>query len=278
MKSEMIGLLFLLMIGLVVAEACQVEVSLLNQDPYPAVQGDYVKLVFQIDGVANTDCKIVEFELLEKYPITFDPGQQRKFSINAGTYTSSNYQDFFMATYKVRVNADTLDGSNHIEVRYTYGAGSTQTKEFELEVEDVRAEFEVVIKEYDYDTHELTFEILNIGDSDIEALTVGIPKQENIEVKGPNREVVGDLDSNEYTTADFEATLEDGEITVDLTYSDAINVRRSLQKTVTFDSSYFIDRRADQTSIGMGTYIIWILVIAVVGWFGWKKWKKGKKK
>ena len=278
MRRQVISLLFLMALSLVVAEACQLDVSLLNQDPYPAVQGDYVKLVFQVDGVANTECKTVDFELLEKYPISFDAGQQRRFTIDAGTYTGSNYQDFFMATYKVRVNADALDGANPIEVRYSYGFGSTQTKEVDMEVEDVRADFEVVVKDYDYGTHELTLEILNIEDSDVEALTVEIPKQDNIEVKGPNRIVVGDLDSNEYTTADFEATVEDGEVSLTLTYSDAINVRRTVEETVVFDSSYFKDRKADESSVGAGTYIFWIVVVVVVGWFGWKKWKKKKKK
>jgi len=58
-----------------------------------------------------------------------------------------------------------------------------------------------------------------------------IPKQTNIIVKGPNRVVVGDLDSNEYTTADFEATMRDGDLTIELTYSDTINVRRTISKT-----------------------------------------------
>ena len=278
MKRVVIALLFISMMSFILAEACQVDVTLLNQDPYPAVQGDYVKLVFQVDGVANSECNAVTFELLEKYPLIFDAGQRRTFSINSGTYTGSNYQDFFMATYKVRVNSDALDGANPIEVRYNYGFDSTQTKEFDMEVEDVRADFEVVIKDYDYGTHELTLEILNIEDSDVEALTVQIPKQENIEVKGNNRPVVGDLDSNEYTTADFEAIIKDGEIVVDLIYSDAINVRRTVQKTVTFDSSYFTNRKADQKSVGMTTYVIWIAIISGLAWFIWKKIKKKKKR
>ena len=55
--------------------------------------------------------------------------------------------------------------------------------------------------------NEITIEVLNIEASDIEALTIEIPKQDNIEVKGPNKIVVGDLDSNEYTTAEFEASV-----------------------------------------------------------------------
>jgi len=118
---------------------------------------------------------------------------------------------------------------------------------------------------------------LNIESSDVEALTLSIPKQTNIIVKGPNRVVVGDLDSNEYTTADFEATMRDGEITVDLTYSDTINVRRTITKTITFDSAYFTERIADQSTTGMGTYIFWGAIILLVGWWIVRKFTKKKR-
>jgi len=52
------------------AEGCNLDVSLINQDPYPATPGDYVKLVFQVNGVSNPQCGTVEFELLEQYPLS----------------------------------------------------------------------------------------------------------------------------------------------------------------------------------------------------------------
>ena len=147
-----------------------------------------------------------------------------------------------------------------------------------IEVEDVRADFEVNVKNYNYLTHELVLEILNIAKSDVEALSLEIPKQDNIEVKGSNKVIVGDVDSNEYTTADFEATPSDGEIKLLLTYSDTINTRRTAEETITFDSTYFTNRIADQKTTGTGTYIFWGAVILVIGWWAVKKFTKKKKK
>ena len=283
MKKSVIMLLLVLSITTVVAEtACNLEVTLLNQDPYPAVPGDYVKVVFQVDGVENPSCNKVSFELLEQYPIIFDPDQKRIYEIEAGTF-SKDFSSFLIAPYKVRVDEDALNGANPLEVKYQYDYRSTanefyQTKQFNLEVQDVKADFEIYVKDYSYATNELTLEVLNIEESDVEALTLKIPKQDNIIIKGPNRLVVGDLDSNEYTTADFEATLKDGQFIVNLIYSDAINIRREMTKTINFDSSYFIDKKADQKTISLTTYIILGTIILLIIYFSYKKFAKKKRR
>ena len=262
------------------AEACDLSVSLVNQDPYPAVQGDYVKMVFQVDGIAASGCGEVTIELIEKYPISFDDGEETVYTINSGTYTK-DFQNFLMAPFKIRVDENALDGANPVEVRYSYNklgvTGAVESKEVDLEVEDVRADFEVFVKDYDYASNEITLDILNIGGNDIEALTVEIPEQEGVVVKGAKKNIVGDLDSNEDTTADFEATLEDGTYKILLSYSDSIDERRTVEKEIGFDSSYFTNRAGDQTEGGfIGGFWFWVIVIGAGYWY-WKK-KKAKKK
>ena len=262
------------------AEACDLSVSLVNQDPYPAVQGDYVKMVFQVDGIAASGCGEVTIELIEKYPISFDGGEETVYTINSGTYTK-DFQNFLMAPFKIRVDENALDGANPVEVRYSYNklgvTGAVESKEVDLEVEDVRADFEVFVKDYDYASNEITLDILNIGGNDIEALTVEIPEQEGVVVKGAKKNIVGDLDSNEDTTADFEATLEDGTYKILLSYSDSIDERRTVEKEIGFDSSYFTNRAGDQTEGGfIGGFWFWVIVIGAGYWY-WKK-KKAKKK
>lgn len=257
------------------AEVCDLSVSLINQDPYPAIQGDYVKVVFQIDGLENTECGTVTFGIKEDYPISLDPSIQNPIIINSGTY-QRNYGSFYLAPYKLRIDENALDGENPIEVHYSTKTSSNIIETFDINVEDTRADFEVHIKNYDYETKELTFEILNIEKVDVEALTIEIPKQENIEIKGTNRIVVGDLDSNEYTSADFEAILPEGEIKINIRifYTDTINVRRELQKVIDFDSSYFTER--NKTKISQ-PYWLYILVILIVSFFVWKRIKKKKR-
>ena len=271
-------ILFSLILSLAIASAaCDISTTLFNQDPYPVVPGDYVKLVFQIDGINGADCDDITFNLLEDYPISFNPGESGLRTFKKADYIK-DFDSSILIPYEVRVDANALDGANVIEARVQNKGDAPQIAPFNLEVEDVKADFEVYIKDYNYATNELTLEILNIESSDVEALTVKIPKQENIIVKGSAQNIVGDLDSNEYTTADFEAVPTNGEITVELTYSDAINTRRTLTKTITFDSLYFTDRKADQKTTGIWTYIISIAVIAIIAWWIIKKFKKKKRK
>lgn len=262
-------------IGGVLAK-CNLEASMINQDPYPALQGDYVKLVFQLDGVANSECGTVNFELVESYPISFDAGENPIRTVDAGTYRK-DFSSFLLATFKVRVDANAVDGDNPIEVRYKPASNEAyETKQFNLNVKDTRADFEIHVEDYDYSTKTITFQILNIGDSDIEALTLEIPEQENIVVKGSNRNIVGDLDSNEYTTADFEAIPEEGKINVKLTYTDSINERRSIAKDVSFNPEYFKGRIADEGGSKTGLYIFIIIVAGIAGYYFYRRHKKKK--
>ncbi len=279
LMKKCVGLLLVLMIfsvGGVLAERCNLEASMINQDPYPALQGEYANVVFQLDGIANPECGLVEFELVNKYPISFDLPEQAKITVDAGTY-QKDFSSFLIAPFKVRVDANALDGDNPIEVKYRYsGNEAYETKQFNLNIEDTRADFEIHVQSYNSVTKIITFEILNIGKSDIEALTVEIPKQDNIEIKGSNRNIVGDLDSNEYTTADFEATPYEGELNVKLTYTDSINERRSVAKNVYFDPEYFKGRIADQGKSNTGWYVAFLIVGGLVGYYFYKKHKKKK--
>ncbi|MBT6955889.1 LPXTG cell wall anchor domain-containing protein, partial [archaeon] len=261
-------------ISFVASAGCDPSISLINQDPYPAVPGDSVKLVFQVDNVDNPECGDIEFKLLEEYPFTLDQGSKSVYNINP-TYVQE-HTTYLMAPFTIRVDENALDGDTPIEVGLSF-TGPTfgeLSEKFDVSIEDVKADFEITIKNYEATTNTLTLEILNIGKSDIEALTLEIPEQENIIVKGSYRNIVGDLDSNDYTTADFESIPADGEIMVSVLYTDSINVRRNLQKTITFNSQYFEDRNGTGNGTSIWTYIIILIVIGAVFWW----WRRRKKK
>ena len=264
-----------LVLGIISAGECSLSVSMINQDPYPATPGESVKVVFQIDGISSPDCKEVEFEVKENFPFTIDPETENPLKINSGTYLRK-YSSYYLAPYKIRIDEEALEGNTPIEVLYSSSsAGAKKIQEFNIYVEDTKADFEVFVKDYNANTKTLTLEILNIEDVDIEALTIEIPKQENIEIKGANRVIVGDLDSNEYTTAEFEANVNDGSIDLIINYTDSINTRRGIEKTITFDSSYFNGLTRDQKSQPI---LLYVIISAVVCFFVWRWWNKRQKK
>lgn len=252
---------------------CKLDVSLLNQDPYPAVPGDYVKLVFQVSGVDSPNCNDITFNLLPDYPIEFNPGESGMRTFNRVDYIK-DFKSNLLIPYKVRIDKNALDGDTPVDIRVQSKYSAPLYQKFNIKVKDVRAKFEVYVKDYNYNTHEMTLEVLNIGSSDIEALTVGIPKQKSIQVKGSNKNTVGDLNSNEYTSAEFEAVPSNGNFTISLEYSDAINVRRVVTKEVTFDSSYFTGRIADEKTTSIWTYLLYVVVVLALAYWFFRKRKK----
>ncbi len=275
MKKVITALVIALFLITFASAICNPKVSLVNQDPYPAIPGEYVKLVFQVNNISDPDCETLTLELAEKYPLIFDNDFNPKTTVEAGFYKRS-FSSFLIAPYKVRVDANALEGDNPIETNYYQAPSFKVTNEFNLYIEDTKADFEVHIDKYSYETKELTIEILNIADTDVEALTIEIPKQENIEIIGTNRIVVGDLDSNEYSTADFEANPKEGEIEVKILYTDQTSQRRETTKTINFDPTYFENTKVSG-KVGFGTYLIVILLIGGFAWWFFKR-KKNKSK
>jgi hypothetical protein len=277
------GLTFLIIgifsLNFVSSLSCNLNAKLINQDPYPAIPGEYVDLVFQLNGVSNPECGNTYFELIEEYPINLDPGVGSSIEIISGTY-SQDFSSHLLAPFKVRVDKDALDGENEISVRFAANYVSTSEnfftiEKFNLTVEDSRTDFEINIKDYSYLDKTIIFEILNIGKYDVEALTVDIIQQENILIKGSNRNIVGSLDSNEDTTFNFEAIPKEGSIILDISYNDKNNFRRTLQKTVFFDPTYFTDRAGEESGRSIWSYLFYLSIILVIYYF-WKK-RKAKK-
>ncbi|MEI6732076.1 MAG: hypothetical protein WCK90_05370, partial [archaeon] len=149
---------------------------------------------------------------------------------------------------------------------------------FNITIEDSRSDFEINVKDYNAATGSFILQILNIGKYDVDAVTIQIPKQANIDVKKTDRVIAGTLNANEDTTTTFEAIPKDGAINVTVLYNDANGVRRTVDKTVVFDSSYFTGRIADQKSGISAWYYVIALVVVVVLIFIWRKRRKNAKK
>ena len=278
-KSEMFiafGItLFLLINTIVAAQTCNIDASLINQDPYPAIPGDYVKIVFQLTGVQDASCNGAKFQVIQNYPFTLDSSDTTR-TLEASTWANS-YNNYWNIPYNVRIDNDAIDGDSEIEVLYSSpGSSSEYTKKFNITIKDSRSNFEVFVKNYNPLTKIITFEILNTGKNDVKALTMEIPAQAHIQVKGPSRNIVGDLDSNEYSTADFEIASGAGNIEVNLFYTDSIQVRRNLTTTVVFEPLNFQGRAADKKS-SSGTYVIVGIIVIIILVILYRRYKRKSK-
>ncbi|HRZ85364.1 MAG TPA: hypothetical protein P5277_01155 [Candidatus Paceibacterota bacterium] len=257
---------------------CDINATLINQDPYPAIPGEYVKLLFQISGVENSLCKGAKFELLEEYPLIFDPNIQNKFEINSSTYTY-DYNSYLMVPYKVRIDKEAINGNNPITTILTSNNNQISIlNKFNLEIKDVKTNFEVYIKNYNSETSIITFEVLNIGKNNVEAVTIEIPQQDSISVKGSRSNIIGDLDINEYSTGDFEVIPNSNKFNIKIKYNDAIQIRREQTYEVTYEKELFESRKNDKKSTPWTMYFaILILLIIVIGLYLKRKIKIKRK-
>lgn len=258
---------------------CSLDVSLVNQDPHPAVPGEYTEVLFQISGINNA-CDGVSIDLVLDYPFSLYEGESFR-TMEASTYAGTTGNSNWNTIYKIKVDENAVEKDYQIELRYKEGTRANWegyvSKKFNITVEEVRTEFEVYVKNYKIFDKTLILEILNTGDQDIQALTVEIPKQDNIIIKGSNRNIVGDLDSNEYTTADFEAIPQEGNVIVYLYYTDSINERRMLEKKVYYDPSYFVGSTENTKPSQTPNYIITGIIIILIVLFFVRRHKRKKK-
>jgi hypothetical protein len=276
MKKSVLLIIFILFVNFTSA-ICNPTVSLISQDPYPANPGEYVKLVFQVDSLGNSDCGNFKFELLEKYPLIFDPGQDSVTKLNAGFY-DKDYGSFLIAPYKVRIDTDALDGDTIVETTYQYGDNQLSfLNSFNITVEDTRADFELHINKYSYTTNEMSIEILNIDESDVEALKIQIPTQEDLVILGSNSVVVGDLDSNEFTDADFKLLPKKEKIDINLIYTDNAGNRREIKRQISFDSELF-ENTKPSSNLSWQSYLLILIIIGFGIWYFLKRKKSNKKR
>lgn len=290
--------------GIVVTDSSYLMTTLINQDPITAVPGDYVTLTFKVENRGTVDTNDVVLTLIPSYPFSLDP------SINAtqelGTIRGSQSNDnLYLVKYKVRVDKDAIEGESEINLGYTYNSKISQTKTFNISVNNSQTDFDV-INQGSTSTSSGTstsLAIANIGANDAQAVIMKIPEQKNFKVIGPSSNIVGNLNGGDYTVMTFQivpannanisatrtnisAAIESN-LTVEISYTDTLGIRRTVQKDVQIGFSGLggngnitgrFTQRSQQTTvsnsllyIGIGAAGI-IIVVALI------KFKTRKKK
>ena len=282
-KRDFVFLLGIFMIlsslNFVLSAECSLQPTLLSQDPHPVRPGEEVDVVFQLSGVDNSDCNGARFEVVPEYPFSLDNPLDARKEIAGSTFVQ-DYQKVWNIPYTLKIDERASTGDHPLKVRYAPGSHSDNiaiTKNFDISIEDLRVDFEVSVKSYDIQSKELTFEILNTGEHNIKALTIDIPEQENIDIQGSPRTIVGYLDSREKTTFDFTAIPKRGEIKLNILYTDDIDERHSLEKTVFYNPDYFEAGQSDSEGYSIWFYLFIALLVIVIFRGYWNKRKQKKK-
>jgi len=188
------------------SSSCLLNASIVSQDPVPAVPGEYVKITFQLAGVDNSNCDGAKFGLMPEYPFSLDDNESIRL-LDSYIYAPGN-PEVWTIPYKIRVADDAISGENELKVRY-YGGHSNDwytylTKIFNISIEDSRTSFDAVIQETS--GSEVSIAIANTGKYTANSMIVRIPEQENFGVSGTNGQMVGNLESGDYTIVGFTIT------------------------------------------------------------------------
>jgi hypothetical protein len=277
--------------GYYATDTSMLNISLVNQDPYPAEPGGYVDLLFTLENWGTDSADNVAVELLPAYPFSLDPGTNATKVIG----TIKGFQTDEKAVqvdYKVRVDKDAVDGTSEIKVRYTYDSGTSVEKTFDVSISNPRTDFDVVVQ--DITSPSVTLAIANIGANDGYAVIVGIPDQKDFRATGTSRTILGNLNAGDYTLATFQVIpVNQGSntgirnLTVEISYTDALGIRRTVDKDVRLDMTPLTNRtfaRSDQSQFGTsssGNGLIYIGIgtvgiVAIAAFFILRK-RKGKK-
>ena len=117
--------------------------------------------------------------------------------------------------------------------------------------------------------------VANVGINDVIAVSVTIPEQEQFEAVGTNTYFLGNLDSGDFTVADFDIISKNGDqgnLNVQISYTDRTGDRHTITKQV----SIKLYEAPIQVNRGVSSYwwIVPVVIVVAVGLYFWKLRKK----
>jgi len=105
-----------------------VSVSLVNQDPDPAIAGDVVDIYLAIENIGGESSSNLIVELEPEYPFSMVPDESVVQDIGViKSYQKDNYMKII--TYKIKVDSDVSAGSYNLTVKYYEQGDSLVTEE-----------------------------------------------------------------------------------------------------------------------------------------------------
>jgi len=245
----------------IAVDRTSLKVTLMNQDPYPADPGSYATLLFKLENWGTSPMSDVTFSLVPAYPFSLDPGANATAQLGNVGSLAQGATSYFVK-YKVKVDADAIGGENDIKVQYGNGTAMSQ-QTFNVSVDNPRTDFEVVSQSSTSTAANLA--VANVGANTAYSTIIRIPEQSGVRTTGSSASVVGNLNAGDYTLVSFEIastgastnTTRSGSlvpsaqavqapsglqaaaknITVEISYTDSLGIRRTVQKSVALEAS-----------------------------------------
>lgn len=154
------------------------DITLLNQDPDPAEQGEYLDLRWKVVKRGNKQMEDITFNLELEYPFFFDQTDEAEKKLGSWKGYSDD-KEYYILHYRVRVDDEALEDTYDIKLKISHDIdGVYVAKEFEIEVGDKKNP-EFVLGNLvtspikllaDTDENKLQATLENIGDENAETV------------------------------------------------------------------------------------------------------------
>ena len=164
-------------------DATALKLSLVNQDPDPAIAGDIVEVRIGVTNIGGGAAQNLMVELSPEYPLELVPGEDAVQSVG----TIKGYQDdenMKILKYRLRVNRDATAGSYELKAKYyEEGSKAITTTSLSLDVESSDSAEIVYIDKTSLipgEENNLKFTINNVGNAPLRDLSFSWQNNEKV--------------------------------------------------------------------------------------------------
>ena len=220
-----------------------VSVSLVNQDPHPAIAGDVVDIYLGIENIGGESSNNLIVELEPEYPFSLVPDESAVQNIGTiKSYQKDNYMKII--TYKIKVDSDASAGSYNLTVKY-YEQGDSLITEKSITIDVKNKEMAEIIHIDKTNLvpgkqTSLKFTINNVGNAPLNDLTFNWVNEDKIilPVGSDNTKYIKSLDIGESVELDYQVIADSNaypglyELKLYLSYDDPITYEEKEISTI----------------------------------------------
>lgn len=269
-------LIFLMMLFSISIVSAATHVQLMRYDPIPAQAGEYVDVWIKLQNKGDSTLEGAAIKFKPSYPFSLDPTEKEE--IKLGTLESGQ---FSVQKYKIRVDKGAVEGENIINFEYKECSSCIKQEISQIiNVIEAHTDFEIVVQELSKEGTSIA--IANIGKNPANSITLKIPEQEDIEVKGISSTIIGNLHSGDYTIATYNLIPKkyENKLNVEIHYTDSLGERHKIVKTIQFmPKSEFYEIYNKLHGIGETGINIWFwITIILIAYIVIKKIKNRRAK
>ncbi|MBU0461304.1 MAG: COG1361 S-layer family protein [Nanoarchaeota archaeon] len=223
-----------------------ISVSLVNQDPDPAIAGDVVEVRLGLQNMGGKDTENLMIEFVPEYPFTLVPGEDAVQAVP----TLQGYQGYYdpentkIMKYKLRVDKDATAGSYELNINY-YEKGSTVIGQKTLSL-DVKSRESAEVIHIDKTSlvpgkqSSLRFSINNVGNAPLRDMTFYWENEDGVllPVGSDNTRYVRYLDIGESSEIEYQVIADTNavaglyKLNLYLSYYDPANLSTKTISTI----------------------------------------------